>query len=85
MKFGSGRMIPIYYFDGVHLICENLDALHTIAKDIGLKRTHFQDKDIPHYDLWGRPAKRILEWDNTKVVSTKKLIKLARSFKTSGE
>ena len=73
-------MIPIYYFDGVHLICENLESLHLMAKNIGLKRAHFQDKDIPHYDLWGKPAKRIMLFGNTKIVSPKKLVKLAREF-----
>jgi len=70
----------IYYFDGTHLICEDLEALHKVAIRIGLKRAHFQDKDIPHYDLWGSPAKKILMYSNTKVVTPKKLVKLARKF-----
>lgn len=37
----------------------DLDELHRIASDIGLKREWFQDHPrVPHYDL--RPSKRAL-------------------------
>ena len=32
---------------------ENLDELHAFAKSIGLKTDWFQNKKVPHYDLFG--------------------------------
>lgn len=34
-----------------HLIADSVGELHEFAKRLGLKRTWFQDKTIPHYDL----------------------------------
>ncbi len=67
--------VPIFYFDGTHLWCADLDSLHSIAIQIGLKRAHFQDGKHPHYDVWGRPKKKLLMFENTKVVSPKELIR----------
>lgn len=88
-------MIPTYYFDGVHLICEDLKALHKIARRIGLKRAYFQKdlkklpfpgkhEGIPHYDVWGRPGEKLLNHPDVKKVSPKELIKLAKGFKERG-
>ncbi len=73
---------PVWYFDGVHLIGEDIEHLHSMAEKIGLKRKYFQNKEggIPHYDVWGRPKKKLLSWENVKLVSSKKLIKLARTM-----
>lgn len=43
---------------GAHMICSDLDELHRIAKEIGLRRSWFQDSTFPHYDL--TRAKRIM-------------------------
>ena len=77
--------VPVFYFDGVHLICQNIESLHLMAKGIGLKRNHFQDKAIPHYDVWGRPKKKLLTYGNVKIVSTKKLIKIAGGVSNGNE
>lgn len=34
-----------------HLVADTLTELHTFAERIGLKRSWFQDKSLPHYDL----------------------------------
>ena len=34
-----------------HLIADDLDELHTFARSIGMKRSWFQTKSGPHYDL----------------------------------
>lgn len=41
-----------------HMIADTLDELHDMAEQLDLKRSWFQDKRVPHYDL--APSKRIL-------------------------
>ena len=36
---------------GAHMLTSNLDELHAMARQIGLRRLWFQDKTFPHYDL----------------------------------
>jgi hypothetical protein len=36
---------------GGHMLANDLDALHAMADRIGLRRSWFQDKRHPHYDL----------------------------------
>lgn len=36
---------------GGHLLTTDLDELHAMADAIGLKRSWFQNKRIPHYDV----------------------------------
>lgn len=50
------------WFDGVHMMTDSddLEELHLEAERIGLERAYFQDHPThPHYDLWGRWARRI--------------------------
>lgn len=35
-----------------HMTADTLDELHEMAKALGLKRAWFQDKSIPHYDIY---------------------------------
>lgn len=34
-----------------HMVADTLDELHAMAKHIGLRRSWFQEKSAPHYDL----------------------------------
>jgi len=34
-----------------HLLADTVDELHEMADKIGLKRSWFQSKSVPHYDL----------------------------------
>jgi len=34
-----------------HVSCESLEQLHTFARSIGLQRSWFQPRPLPHYDL----------------------------------
>jgi hypothetical protein len=36
---------------GGHMLCTDLNELHEMAKQIGLRRSWFQDKGYPHYDV----------------------------------
>lgn len=41
------------YTDGVHLVADSLDELHTFAASVGLGRKYYHGirKGHPHYDL----------------------------------
>jgi len=39
------------YKECCHLIADTRRELHVFAQSIGLKRTWFQNKTMPHYDL----------------------------------
>lgn len=43
---------------GGHLLTTDIDELHAMADKIGLKRSWFQDKTFPHYDV--QRTKRLL-------------------------
>lgn len=36
---------------GGHLLASDLDELHAMARRIGLRRSWFQDRTFPHYDV----------------------------------
>lgn len=65
------------FFDGIHLISDcDLGELHQFAKRVGLKREWFQDKRVPHYDVFGGIKDRV-----EKAIgkcSTRALIKKAK-------
>lgn len=42
------------YNQSCHLIADSLDELHAFAADIGMRKSWFQDKKMPHYDLTPR-------------------------------
>lgn len=49
------------YFDGVHLVADTLNELHSFAEYIGLKRCWFQTAlRHPHYDVTGAANKRFI-------------------------
>ena len=51
---------PEHWFDGVHLMAPSLEDLHSIAADLGMPRSWFQDHPRhPHYDVWGHRARRL--------------------------
>ena len=47
------------YFDGIHLMADDINYLHLFAQRIGLKKNWFQNNRFPHYDAWGEMAKKI--------------------------
>lgn len=73
------KPITVFYFDGVHLISPRLDDLHFLAKEIGLRREYFQGQDkhiIPHYDVWGEPARKLLTFGSVVRVDQKELVRI---------
>ena len=47
-----GENCPLKYKHWCHMVTDgDISELHVIAAKIGLKRSWFQQKSIPHYDL----------------------------------
>ena len=64
------------YTDGTHLITDGpIDELHKFAKEIGLKRTWFQDHPRhPHYDIFGMKVRKAIT-NGAKFVSSKEIVR----------
>jgi len=65
------------YTDGVHLIADDINELHSFAQTIGLKLNWFQNHRIPHYDIWGSKLTKALR-AGAKIITTKELINIVR-------
>lgn len=53
-NYGAGEEAPRCFRNvkSCHMYSDNLEELHKKAKQIGLQRSWFQDKNsLPHYDL----------------------------------
>ncbi|MBA7529770.1 hypothetical protein ES705_21969 [subsurface metagenome] len=61
------------YTDGIHLVADNLEELHKFARRIGLRKEWFQDKKIPHYDIWGSKLKKAIE-SGARIVGWKEIV-----------
>ena len=63
------------YFDGVHLMCKDLDVLHATAQMAGLKRCWFQNHPRhPHYDVLSTRIIRNLVNSGVKLVTSRGLL-----------
>ena len=66
------------YTDGIHLVADTVHELHLFARSIGLKRSWFQDKQIPHYDLTTkRKANRAIT-EGAKEISSREIVMRAK-------
>lgn len=62
-----------------HMIADNLDELHKMAEAIGMRRSWFQDKGIPHYDVCLMRRKKAIELGAIEVTS-KQLVRIGRDI-----
>lgn len=60
-----------------HMIADSPDELHRMAAKIGIQRQHFQDKNIPHYDVCQSKKKLAMQL-GAREVSSRELVKIAR-------
>jgi hypothetical protein len=49
------------YDKSCHLIADDIDELHNFAEIIGLNRSWFQDKNVPHYDLTANKRAEVIK------------------------
>ena len=70
------------YFDGVHLIADTLEELHSFANQCGLKRKWFQDNPKhPHYDVLGQKNIKKVKKFGAKEVGSKEIINILKQNK----
>jgi len=69
------------FTDGLHLMSDNMEELHTFAKEIGLQRSWFQaNPRHPHYDLLSKlMVKRALDKGAIKTTTKDMLEKIKGS------
>jgi hypothetical protein len=66
--------------DGTHLVSDtSIVELHTFAIGMRLSPWWFQGAGhtIPHYDIRGKYAQKIVEHDDVEVVTTREIVKRA--------
>lgn len=63
-----------------HMLADTLPELHDMAQKIGMKRSWFQNSNIPHYDL--SLSKRKLAVQNGAIeIDRKKTVELIRYWR----
>lgn len=68
------------YTDGIHLVADSLEELHRFARGIGLRKSWFQDKRLPHYDLTTQRASQRAINVGAIVVSSRTIVPKAREL-----
>lgn len=68
------------YDKACHLVADSVDELHLFAEKIGLKRSWFQNKSIPHYDLTaGMRTKAIIA--GAIVIGREKFVEIINKYR----
>lgn len=69
-----------------HMITDNIDLeeLHLMAKNVGMKREWFQNKKYPHYDLVKSRREHAIELGATPI-SCRELVMILRERKLKME
>lgn len=70
------------YTDGVHLVADSLDELHSFAEKIGLKKHFYHGvrKGHPHYDLTNYNAKAEAVKAGAKVVDSRRILAISKEL-----
>lgn len=55
------------YSQACHLVADTRKELHVFAQSIGLKRSWFQNKSIPHYDLTANKRRLAIRFGAIKI------------------
>ncbi len=67
----------VVYFDGVHLVADTLEELHTFAADIGIKRCWFHNnKKHPHYDCINKNKDKVLAAKSVTMINSRTMVKM---------
>jgi len=63
-----------------HMLADSVDELHAFAEKIGMKRSWFQPKSTPHYDL--SKSRRLLAIQNGAVeIEADKVVEIIRKYR----
>lgn len=72
--------------DGVHLMSDSLDELHSFAGKIGLKRKWFQNHERhPHYDLTSNRIVQKALKNGANIVNSRELVMLIKKQRKAVE
>ncbi len=73
-EYKLGRMIMS------HMVSDNIEDLHSMARLIGVDRKHFQaKKNKPHYDICKKMKERAIMF-GAQLVDEREIINLLKSF-----
>jgi hypothetical protein len=75
------------YTDGIHLVADSLDELHSYSKMIGIGKHWFEGvkKGHPHYDIPER-MKMEIQWNPAiKKVSSKEILLKSKQLNQTNE
>lgn len=64
------------------MFSENLDELHTMAENIGMKRKWFQNSRVPHYDLTPKRREQAIDL-GAKEVSFREAVKIWKTIQNN--
>lgn len=64
------------YTDGIHLVADSLDELHSFALKIGLNRRYYEGvrKGHPHYDLTNSNIRNKVLGEDVLVVTSREIL-----------
>lgn len=65
-----------------HLVADSVNELHKFADKLGLKRSWFQRRTIPHYDLTENVRKKAVTLGAVEI-DREKLIEIVNKFRRS--
>mgnify|MGYP002814597841 CR=1 FL=1 len=68
----------VIYTDGIHLVADSIDELHTFAKSIGFKRDWFQWLSLPHYDITSSTMRKRVIKAGAIETDSRTIVKIAR-------
>ncbi|MEH1786919.1 MAG: DUF4031 domain-containing protein [Nostoc sp.] len=64
-----------------HLTADTIEELHQMAEGIGLKKTYFQNKSVPHYDLIPSKRRLALKHGAIEIADPKKFYEIGRKLR----
>jgi len=68
------------YDESCHLLADSVDELHGFAENLRLKRSWFQNKSLPHYDLTSGMRARAVRAGAVEI-DRKMLIEIFRKYR----
>lgn len=72
------------YTDGIHLVADSLQELHSFAVSIGLSRKYFHGirRGHPHYDITSKlTLSKVFDSENVEFISSKEILEISKKMK----
>ena len=72
------------YNQACHLVADDHGELHAFARRLSLRRSWFQDKTLPHYDLTENKRRQAVRLGAIEI-DDKRLVEIMRQYRKGGE